>query len=783
MQAPASVLLKSPSVGTRLGIPLGWKPLHWGCVVLLTAFPALMKADGVISSCTEAEFRAALLTGGDVTFAKNCQVTLSEPVVVYAHTSIDANDFSVSIIGNGSFRLFDVAPGVNFTLNGLTLQQGSNAQGGAIYIDSTAVVRITNCTFSANSASGAAGTNGDNGKDSSSGNATDGLAGMAGNPGMGGAVYNLGDLVIEGSRFLTNTVSGGSGGNGGTGGSGAWNVGSGGNGGSGASGGGGAIYNVGKLGLTNCTFAYNTASGGGGGSGGAKGPHGFGGLAGEGGVGASARGGAVFSTNLIDVANCTFSGNRASGGGTASGGSDNNLNGMDGARGGGAYGGGIANQGEASFINCTLSGNTAQGGPGGKGGNGASTAGNGGNGGDAYGGGIYNTNTTSLLHCTVANCSAIGGTNGLAGSGAFAGQPGTVGRSRGSGVSNGGGAFNLKNTILGTNSVGGVGYGTFVDQGNNISADKTLVLGASSKVNTDPKLGPLAANGGPTQTMLPLPGSPAVHAADLVEGLDVDQRGLPRPATLDVPSDIGAVEGQPPKITTQPENQSAGLGASAVFVVSALGDGPLFYLWIYNGTIQIRGATNTAYTLTSTASTNVGSYTAVVTNAFGSATSNPAMLSLGAPPTILTQPTNQFSVQGGNVQFSILASGLAPLTYQWKKDAKVIVGATGTFLLLTNVQITNGGNYTVAVSNPNGSTSSQPALLEVHPLTTIGVSSSLLTVSIPTATNHNYVLSYRTNLLEGIWVPLQTNVGTGNPILFQEPTTNGPSRFYKTELR
>jgi len=322
-----------------------------------------------------------------------------------------------------------------------------------------------------------------------------------------------------------------------------------------------------------------------------------------------------------------------------------------------------------------------------------------------------------------------------------------------------------------------------VDQGNNISADKTIVLGSSSKVNTDPKLGPLAANGGPTQTMLPLPGSPAVHAAEVVAGLDADQRGLPRPATLDVPSDIGAVEGQPPEITTQPENQAPGLGASAVFVVSASGDAPLFYTWVHNSTNQIRGATNAAYTVTSTASTNFGSYTAVVTNAFGSATSNPAILSLGPTPSILAQPTNQFSPQGGNVQFSVLASGPAPLTYQWKQDAKVIVGATGPVLLLNNVQTANAGTYTVTVSNPNGSIISQPALLEVHPLTTIGVSSNLLTISIPTATNHSYILSYKTNLLEGIWIPLQTNAGTGNPIIFQDSTTNGPSYFYKTELR
>jgi hypothetical protein len=66
---------------------------------------------------------------------------------------------------------------------------------------------------------------------------------------------------------------------------------------------------------------------------------------------------------------------------------------------------------------------------------------------------------------------------------------------------------------------------------------------------------------------------------------------------------------------------------------------------------------------------------------------------------------------------------------------------------------------------------------------TIGASSNLVIISIPTVTNRNYLLSYTTNLLDAIWTPLQTNAGTGDSIIFQEPTTNGPARFYKTELQ
>jgi hypothetical protein len=61
--------------------------------------------------------------------------------------------------------------------------------------------------------------------------------------------------------------------------------------------------------------------------------------------------------------------------------------------------------------------------------------------------------------------------------------------------------------------------------------------------NADPKLGPLAANGGPTPTHLPASDSPLRDAGQCVAGITVDQRGVPRPQG--VACDIGAVETRP----------------------------------------------------------------------------------------------------------------------------------------------------------------------------------------------------------------------------------------------
>ena len=143
MQTPASLPFGDPFIGARSRVALGRRLFRWSLALFLVAFPILLQAEGSVSDCTEAELRAALAGGGEVTFSEDCEITLSAPIEISEDTSIDATGFDVAIIGNGSTRLFSVAPGVNFDLNGLTLQGGRSTNGGAIYIDSEATVQIT----------------------------------------------------------------------------------------------------------------------------------------------------------------------------------------------------------------------------------------------------------------------------------------------------------------------------------------------------------------------------------------------------------------------------------------------------------------------------------------------------------------------------------------------------------------------------------------------------------------------------------------------------------------
>jgi Leucine-rich repeat (LRR) protein len=80
---------------------------------------------------------------------------------------------------------------------------------------------------------------------------------------------------------------------------------------------------------------------------------------------------------------------------------------------------------------------------------------------------------------------------------------------------------------------------------------------------------------------------------------------------------------------------------------------------------------------------------------------------------ITAQPLNQGLPMGTSAQFTVAATGLAPLTYQWRFNSVDIAGATNTNLTINNIQPSNGGNYAVVVSNSFGAVTSSVAVLAV----------------------------------------------------------------------
>jgi len=89
----------------------------------------------------------------------------------------------------------------------------------------------------------------------------------------------------------------------------------------------------------------------------------------------------------------------------------------------------------------------------------------------------------------------------------------------------------LKNTILANNTGGNcAGAVSVASGGHNLSSDASCGFTAPGDIqNSDPLLGPLADNGGPTETQALLPGSPAIDAGDNLGCPATDQRGVGRP--------------------------------------------------------------------------------------------------------------------------------------------------------------------------------------------------------------------------------------------------------------
>ena len=81
---------------------------------------------------------------------------------------------------------------------------------------------------------------------------------------------------------------------------------------------------------------------------------------------------------------------------------------------------------------------------------------------------------------------------------------------------------------------------------------------------------------------------------------------------------------------------------------------------------------------------------------------------------ILSQPVSQTMLTGKTISFSVVATGVEPLAYQWSKDGADIDGATASALELADVSADDAGDYVVTVSNADGAVESDTATLEVQ---------------------------------------------------------------------
>ena len=170
--------------------------------------------------------------------------------------------------------------------------------------------------------------------------------------------------------------------------------------------------------------------------------------------------------------------------------------------------------------------------------------------------------------------------------------------------------------------------------------------------------------------------------------------------------------GSAPIINAQPAGQTLVSAARAVFKVTTAPGSAAWYQWRRDGA-NVPGGTNAQLVLDQVQEGDAGRYSVVLVNDNGSVESDPATLTVLRPATIIRQPEGQNLRPGSDARFTVAATGRGNLTFRWYFNGSLIPLATRSSFLLTNVQSTHTGAYSVQVTDSVGSSMSHVALLSV----------------------------------------------------------------------
>jgi len=177
-------------------------------------------------------------------------------------------------------------------------------------------------------------------------------------------------------------------------------------------------------------------------------------------------------------------------------------------------------------------------------------------------------------------------------------------------------------------------------------------------------------------------------------------------------------------IVTSPASTTGLLGYNVTLTVTASGAAPLTYKWVkVGGTTlpsNVSGTTSASLTFTALTALDAGSYYAVASNAYGSSTSDVAVLTVETPPAISTQPAASVNIpQLAELSLTVVAGGPGPYTYQWWANGLALAnggnisGSATSTLVINPAYANNSGSYSVIVSNPYGSVTSQVSVVTV----------------------------------------------------------------------
>jgi hypothetical protein len=175
-------------------------------------------------------------------------------------------------------------------------------------------------------------------------------------------------------------------------------------------------------------------------------------------------------------------------------------------------------------------------------------------------------------------------------------------------------------------------------------------------------------------------------------------------------------------ISTQPSAANLCTGNALNLNVVATGTGTLGYQWNLNSS-PISGATSSTYTVASVSGADAGSYEVDITGGCSNLTSSSVAVTVNGV-SITADPANQSVCENANHTFTVSATGLGTLSYQWQTDNGTgtfadISGETASSLTLNAVSLTSDGyQYRVVMRDDNlCPVTSASATLTVNPLT------------------------------------------------------------------
>jgi alpha-tubulin suppressor-like RCC1 family protein len=157
-------------------------------------------------------------------------------------------------------------------------------------------------------------------------------------------------------------------------------------------------------------------------------------------------------------------------------------------------------------------------------------------------------------------------------------------------------------------------------------------------------------------------------------------------------------------------------GKPATFRCTAVGFPIPAYQWKLHGT-NIPGGTNSYLFVDESMSTDSSGYEVVVGNTAG----EPLQLKIQAniinqPPVVISSPVSIQTNITGTATFSVRADGSPPLTYQWLFNGGIITDRTNSSLVVSNLNRSHTGDYSVLCANVFGIVESAPAALLVAPM-------------------------------------------------------------------